>query len=366
MTIKNLAFFGVMASIFAVANANADVSPATRIATVGYVDGKIVDNAQGTLTNSQTTAPSERTVQAALQAITAGATAGETALQPGDNVSELVNDAGYVTAATAPIRTVKQNGTALTVTDGAVDVTVPTVPTNVSAFTNDSGYITAANAPIRTVKQNGTALTVTDGAVDVTVPTVPTNVSAFTNDAGYITNAAVPTNVSELTNDSGYVTAATAPIRTVKQNGTALTVTDGAVDVTVPTVDQTYGANSQNAQSGVAIASVLGSVPANSTVMDEIASASGTATTALQGVATTTGSGEAITAVTEDANHDLQATKSLLTYDGAMNSQLPHFDSPSTQNIAWASGNCTRGAPCVLTFDGSDYVWTTMEIPSAQ
>ena len=145
-----------------------------------------------------------------------------------------------------------------------------------------------------------------------------------------------------------------------------MTVTDGAVDVTVPTVDQTYGANSQNAQSGVAIASVLGSVPANSTVMDEIASASGTATTALQGVATTTGSGEAITAVTEDANHDLQATKSLLTYDGAMNSQLPHFDSPSTQNIAWASGNCTRGAPCVLTFDGSDYVWTTMEIPSAQ
>ncbi len=64
------------------------------------------------------------------------------------NVSELTNDANFVTIYDIP--------------------EIPTVPENVSAFNNDAGYITSADIP--------------------EIPTVPTNVSAFTNDAHYITD----------------------------------------------------------------------------------------------------------------------------------------------------------------------------------
>ena len=57
---------------------------------------------------------------------------------------------------------------------------------------------------IDTVKVNGTALTVTGKAVDVSVPTT---VAELTDSADYALAADLPTAVSELTNDSGYQTA---------------------------------------------------------------------------------------------------------------------------------------------------------------
>jgi len=92
------------------------------------------------------------------------------------------------------IETVQKNGTALTVTDKTVNVTVPTT---VSELTNDSGYITSADAGdtnvIETVKVNGTALTVSSKAVNVTVPT---KVSALTNDSDYQTADEVSSAIS--------------------------------------------------------------------------------------------------------------------------------------------------------------------------
>ena len=57
---------------------------------------------------------------------------------------------------------------------------------------------------IDTVKVNGTALAVTDKAVDVTVPTT---VAELTDSADYAQASDIPTAVSELTNDAGYQTA---------------------------------------------------------------------------------------------------------------------------------------------------------------
>ncbi len=94
------------------------------------------------------------------------------------DVSDFTNDAGYITAAEAPVQSV--NGQT-----GAVNIAIPTVPTNVSAFTNDANYITASGAPVQSV--NGQT-----GAVTLTIPTVPSNVSAFVNDAGYLTLATLP------------------------------------------------------------------------------------------------------------------------------------------------------------------------------
>ena len=103
------------------------------------------------------------------------------------NVSELTNDAGYITMDS-----------------------VPAIPTNVSAFTNDEGYLTGYTET--DPEFNAWDKDYNDLSNRPEIPTVPENVSAFTNDAGYITMDSVPTiptNVSAFTNDAGYLTSFT-------------------------------------------------------------------------------------------------------------------------------------------------------------
>ena len=104
-------------------------------------------------------------------------------------------------AQTNVIETVKVNGAALTVTDKAVDVTVPTKTsdlTNDSNFVSDASYVhTDANY---TVAEKEKLAGIAEGAEvnvnadwnatsgDAQILNKPTNVSVFTNDAGYITD----------------------------------------------------------------------------------------------------------------------------------------------------------------------------------
>ena len=123
-----------------------------------------------------------------------------------------------------------------------------------------------------------------------------------------------------------------------------------------PTVDQTYSATSQNAQSGTAVASAISGINT-------------TATTAVQGVnATVSGSGEAITAVAENSTtHDLDLTKSLLNYNKAMEYKLANYTTGKTAEQFTAS-DCSAENPCVLTIVGMDrdnrpvYEWTQMAL----
>lgn len=115
------------------------------------------------------------------------------------------------------IETVKVNGTALTPdANKAVNVTVPTATsdlTNDSNFVADANYVhtdnnyttteknklggIAAGAEVNTidiVKVNGTAQTVTDKAVDITVPT---NTNQLTNGADFQTGAQVTTAIGD-------------------------------------------------------------------------------------------------------------------------------------------------------------------------
>lgn len=98
------------------------------------------------------------------------------------------------------IETVKVNGTALTPdAQKAVDVTVPTAT---SDLTNDGdgqsnfateAYVGQHGGKIDTIKVNGTAQTITNKEVDLTVPTA---VSDLTNDAGYQTSSDVSSAIS--------------------------------------------------------------------------------------------------------------------------------------------------------------------------
>mgnify|MGYP006943578068 CR=1 FL=1 len=68
-----------------------------------------------------------------------------------------------------------------------------------------SGIASGAQANvIESVKVNGTALSVTSKAVNVTVPT---KTSQLTNDSTYVKKSEIPTQVSEFNNDMSYVTA---------------------------------------------------------------------------------------------------------------------------------------------------------------
>ena len=92
----------------------------------------------------------------------------DSALQPNDNISELNNDAGYITGI---------NSTDVTTALGYT-------PYNSS---NPNDY---QENVIESIEVNGTAQTITSKTVNITVPT---DTSDLTNGAGYITSASLPT-----------------------------------------------------------------------------------------------------------------------------------------------------------------------------
>lgn len=146
--------------------------------------------------------------------------------------SDLNNDAGFITGITSgdvttalgytPYNSTNPSGYITGITSSDVTTALGYTPYNSS---NPSGY--QANV-IETVKVNGTALTPSSKAVDVTVPT-ETTVSGW----GFTKNAGTVTSVNNVSPVSGNVT------------------------LSIPTVTDTYSATSSNAMSGKAVASAI-------------------------------------------------------------------------------------------------------------
>lgn len=143
-----------------------------------------------------------------------------------ERVEEIIAEGGEPNV----IEVVKRNGTALPVANKAVDVDVPE---STSDLTND-GDGTSAFATEDYVDENG-------GKID----SISVNGTAQTIDANKNVDLTVPTKVSELTNDGDgtqgsafatedYVDQNGGKIDVIKVNGTAQTITNKEVNLTVP------------------------------------------------------------------------------------------------------------------------------------
>ena len=140
---------------------------------------------------------------------------------------------------------IQKNGTTVTVTNKIANIEVPT---KTSDLTNDSNFAVEANYThtdnnYTTAEKN--KLSAIEASADVNViETVKVNGSALTPDANKAVDVTVPTSTSDLTNDGdgnspfatqAYVGTNGGKIDTISVNGTAQTITNKNVNITVPT-----------------------------------------------------------------------------------------------------------------------------------
>ena len=144
------------------------------------------------------------------------------ALAPGDDISELNNDVGFITAGDLPappsVPVTSVNTKTGDVVLDANDVGALQTGDNVSELNNDAGYITSANIP---------------GSPVVSVNSKTGVVVLDANDVGALQSGDV---ISELDNDAGYITAADVP--------PAPAVGEGTITITQPGAgSQTFNVN---------------------------------------------------------------------------------------------------------------------------
>lgn len=159
------------------------------------------------------------------------------------------------------IEVVKVNGTALEVTDKAVDVPVPT---KVSDLTNDAGYTTNTGT-LTGVKFNGTTATVSSGVASITatIPSAPGTLNTNNSTAQTVSSSealsgaiklhkvaktgtysdligtpTIPSKTSDLQNDSGFVTSSgiTSVSKGTATSGGAVSTSGGSVTIQFPTI----------------------------------------------------------------------------------------------------------------------------------
>lgn len=186
-----------------------------RLATFDGTTGKLIQDS-GTLISDLATAS-----QGALA---------DSALQSGDNVSELTNDAGYLTDIT---------GQAL---GSLSDVVITGTPADNELLAYDSGSGDWIN---QTASEAGLA-SAAQGALADSATQPGDNVSTLTNDANYVASG---DNVSDLTNDAGYLSSLNGS--TIQQLGNVNSAAPtGSEDGYVYVWDNTAGEFVLEAQSG--------------------------------------------------------------------------------------------------------------------
>lgn len=177
------------------------------------------------------------------------------------------------------IESVKVNGEALTVTDKAVNIVVPT---KVSSLTNDSNYATTAGVSTsitNALKNYDTTATINEKLGDyVTTTEHSTDLGGKVDKVsgkGLSTNDYTTTEKTKLSGIAGG--AQVNVLEGVKVNGTTLTPTNKIVDVTVPTKVSALD-NDSGFQTATQVTTAINSAVANKVEMSAVNSAISTAT----------------------------------------------------------------------------------------
>lgn len=150
-----------------------------------------------------------------------------------DTATTSIASKEYVNTNGGKIDKIKVNGTEQTITNKAVDITVPT---KASDLTNDGdgtspfateAYVGQNGGKIDIIKVNGTTQTITNKTVDLTVPT---KVSDLTNDSNFQTDieveAAITAKLSSTYKAGGTVAFANLPSLTSTNEGKVYNVSD--------------------------------------------------------------------------------------------------------------------------------------------
>ena len=183
----------------------------------------------------------------------------DTALQPNDNISELVNDAGYITSASLPTVnnstiTIQKNGTdieSFTLNQSSNETINISVPTDTADLTNGAGFITSSALP-----------TVNDGKLTLQVNSVDIGEFTANQSSTSTVNITVPTDTADLTNGAGFITSASIP--TV--NNATITIQKNGSNVGTFTLNQ---ANNETLNITVPVyASDIGALPDTTTIKD--------------------------------------------------------------------------------------------------
>ena len=142
--------------------------------------------------------------------------------------SELTNDSGFVNSLAIPTKTSE-----LTNDSNFAKLTdIPTVPTKLSELTNDAGYLKSSDVGtgLLTINRNNVAIGTFNAneTINKTVNiVVPTNTSELTNDAGFVNNSAISGTVEDILSNKGYITEETEP---AFKASAAATITQGNID----------------------------------------------------------------------------------------------------------------------------------------
>lgn len=168
------------------------------------------------------------TYNAANFATSAQGSLADTALQPNDNISELVNDAGYITAASLP--TVNNGKMTFSVNSDeagefyanqSTNTTINiNVPTDTSDLTNGAGFITASALP-----------TVNDGKLTLQVNSVDIGEFTANQSSTSTINITVPTDTADLTNGAGFLTNNATGVNALAVGNTSQSTAEGGVAI---------------------------------------------------------------------------------------------------------------------------------------
>lgn len=182
-------------------NISGDIANQTDLKNVLDTLSGQIDSNHGAITELATTIQGYGdvvTYNAADFATAAQGALADSALQPGDYVSQLVNDAGYITASSLPTVnnsriTIQKNGTdissfTLNQPNGAtINISVPT---DTNQLTNGAGYITSADLPtIEDLTTTAQLAAINSGATITNIGQIATNTQAISTETANRQNA---------------------------------------------------------------------------------------------------------------------------------------------------------------------------------